>query len=222
MSRYMIELSLDQRVVLVAGGGRVAQRKLAGLLTTKAEITVVAPEATPWIKARAKSGELTFMEAPFSPDLLGLPLSPLLVYAATSDAERNREIARLCARQGVLCNSADDPGVSGFLVPAVVRQGPVTLAVGTGGRSPALSRLIKERLQRWLEPGWGELTELFGAMREEVRQGLPQVERRRHFWRQTAQAAEREGRFEDGKNKKNREWFMQQLKKMQQDADRKG
>lgn len=193
MPHYMVELVLARRAVLVVGGGQVARRKIEGLLACHAQVTVVAPELDPQVAAWVASGEVACWPERFRAGLLERKPLPFLVFAATGAADLNREVARVCHERGILCNSADDPASSGFLVPAVVRRGRVSVAVGTGGLSPALSRVLKERIDDWLEPGWGALAERFGAWRARVTAAIPEAVRRQQFWRASAQAAVREG-----------------------------
>ncbi|MBF0176754.1 MAG: bifunctional precorrin-2 dehydrogenase/sirohydrochlorin ferrochelatase [Magnetococcales bacterium] len=216
MTHYMAELILADRPVLLVGGGKVARRKLEGLLACGARVRVIAPELDPWISSRL-GGALEHVAEPFDPAHLSKDEPPVLVFAATRDARLNREIARLCRERGLLCNSADDPGVSGFLVAAVVRRGPVVVGVGSGGLSPALSRLLKERLDRWLESGWGEVALLFGSKRDLVKGTLTDASQRQRFWRDAVLAVEREGRCD---RTDNAPWFLARLeearKKMSQ------
>ncbi|MBF0455911.1 MAG: bifunctional precorrin-2 dehydrogenase/sirohydrochlorin ferrochelatase [Magnetococcales bacterium] len=208
MPNYMAELILTDRKVLLVGGGEVARRKLAGLLACQAEVLIVAPRLDPEVAEWVQQQKVHHQPGLFSPEILDQKPGFSLVFAATSQAETNREIALLCAKRGLLCNSADDPKVSGFLVPAMIRRGPVTLGVGTQGESPALSRLLKERLDGWLEPGWEDLTRLFGAMRQQVKERVHPLQKRQIFWRETALAAEREERF---LKKENLAWFEKRL-----------
>ncbi|MBF0421792.1 MAG: bifunctional precorrin-2 dehydrogenase/sirohydrochlorin ferrochelatase [Magnetococcales bacterium] len=208
MHYYMAELNLTGRLVWVAGGGVVATRKIRGLLETGAQVMVMAPEFHADICQWQAEGRLQVCAGEFDERELDREVRPALVFAATGAAQRNRQIAAYCRERGIWCNSADDPEVSGFLVPAVVRRGALTVAVGTQGASPALSRLLKERIEHWLEPGWQGLVEVFGAMRAEVVRRLADVSERRHFWRNTALLAERERRYDHGDAKI---WFMERL-----------
>nr|CRH07802.1 putative precorrin-2 dehydrogenase [Candidatus Magnetococcus massalia] len=212
MTHYMAELALTGQPVLVVGGGKVARRKLTGLLQTGARITVIAPQVCEAIKQLDQQEQIAWQMDHFSADLLDgqQPGQPhwRLVFAATGEAPLNRQIATLCAAKGLLCNSADGTTENGFHVPAMVRQGPITIGVATGGLSPALSRILKSRVEAALEPGWGGLVTLFGAMRDEVKRRLPQAQSRYTFWRQIALDAEAQQRFESTDN---RNWFNKQL-----------
>jgi siroheme synthase-like protein len=204
MSNYMAELILTNREVLLIGGGTVALRKLTGLLITGARILIVSPNLDPQIAKLVQEKRVEYLKASFGPELLEHKPRYTLVFAATSEVETNRQIAQLCAKEGILCNSADDPKVSGFLVSAMVRRGAVTVGVGTQGESPALSRLLKERIDAWLEPGWGELAQLFGLKRNDVKERINPIKKRQDFWRSTTLALQSEERY---KKTDNREWL---------------
>ncbi|MBF0296248.1 MAG: bifunctional precorrin-2 dehydrogenase/sirohydrochlorin ferrochelatase [Magnetococcales bacterium] len=206
---YMVELVLAQRPVLVVGGGQVARRKIEGLLACRAAVTVAAPEWEAGIADLAGRGVIVARAVAFTPELLEGPPVPFLVFAATATAAMNREVARLCRERGILCNSADDPCSSGFLVPAVIRRGRVGIGVGTGGLSPALSRVLKERIDAWLEPGWGGLAQAFGAWRARVVERIPDGPARQRFWRAAAQDAVADGGLERGEHDA---WFESRLR----------
>ncbi|MBF0307989.1 MAG: bifunctional precorrin-2 dehydrogenase/sirohydrochlorin ferrochelatase [Magnetococcales bacterium] len=205
MALYMVELVLRDRLVLIAGGGMVAARKVTGMLPCGARLKVVAPQACPQVEALAREGRLQWVVDTFREG--HLKEKPALVFAATGEGGTNREIARICARQGVWCNSADDPEVSGFLVPAVVRRGVISVGVGTSGNSPALARVLKERLEGWLDPQWGEVAVLFGRLRERVKERIRDGEVRSRFWREAAVAVE--GVMREGKNVE--DWLRQKI-----------
>lgn len=208
MVGYMTEMVLEGRPVLCIGGGEVAQRKLSGLLPCGPQITVIAPDLHPQVAEWVKRGRIQHQAALFSPAHLDLPPRPTLVFAATHQATLNQEIARQATQRGLLCNSSDDVASSTFLVPAVVRRGPITVGVATAGCSPALARLLKERLNIWLEPGWGEIALLFGALREQVKQAFPNPLTRQTFWRDTCLAAARERRYEEPENSR---WLAERI-----------
>lgn len=217
MANYMAELALTGKPVLMFGGGRVARRKLAGLLEAGARVTVVAPRLDPWVEVCRENEEIRHENTEYTPQRLGRAPRPWLVFALTDRPELNREIARACAKRGLLCNSADDPAVNGFFVPAVVRRGSITVGVSTGGASPALSRLIKERIDAWLEEGWGDLAALFAKLREVVQHRLDPVEARQRFWRETCLAAQSEQRYlmED-----NTDWLLARVEEALRNAPR--
>ena len=217
MSHYMVELRLEGRPTLVVGGGQVARRKIAGALRCGARVTVLSPETEPWIQEQVETGRAHHIQEAFSVAHLEATPRPILVFAATSSKALNREIAYLCTKRGLLCNSADDPKVSSFLVSAMVRRSPIVIGVGTEGHSPALSRLIKERIERWLEPGWGELARAFGEKRPLVKKLFADSESRARFWREACLAVEQEARY--AKKSGHGTWLRNRIKAMRNVLD---
>jgi precorrin-2 dehydrogenase/sirohydrochlorin ferrochelatase len=182
----MIPLFHDFRgtTVLVFGGGRVGARK-ARRFAREARVIVVAPS----FADRDGDGDSDFggaqrvRAAPRSEDVRGWVerVAPALVVAATDDPAVNAAAAAAARDFGALCNRADESGARGHgsvVVPATVREDPVTIAVSTDGTSPALSRHLRERLEADLE-GAGGMAELTADLRAELRaEGVPAPERR--------------------------------------------
>lgn len=136
---YPVFLSLTDVRVLVVGGGRVAERKVAGLVAAGAQVTVVAPWVAPAVAAQAAQVH----ERPFA---AGDCAGHRLVIAATDDPAVNAAVAAEADAAGVWVNSADDPANCTFALPAVARRGPVVVAVGSGGSSPALASHLRDRI----------------------------------------------------------------------------
>lgn len=135
---YPIVLHVRGRRAVVVGGGKVAARKVYGLLEAEADVVVIAPEAVPDIEALAAKGEIVWRKKTFAEDDLA---GAFLVIAATNDRNVNEAVAQAAA-PGQLVNVVDDPKRCDFHVPAVIRRGPLTIAVSTGGqvrRLPAAS-----------------------------------------------------------------------------------
>jgi precorrin-2 dehydrogenase/sirohydrochlorin ferrochelatase len=149
MSRALYPLSVDLqgKPVLVAGGGTVAARKLPELLRSGAEITLVAPQVSPSLERLLPAIRLE--RRPFLP---GDEQGKYLVFACTDDPAANRDIAALCRQGNILCNVADAAEAGSFHVPGVIRQGNVTVTVGTGGAAPGLTRHLKRVLAEALGP----------------------------------------------------------------------
>ncbi|MEO5365112.1 MAG: bifunctional precorrin-2 dehydrogenase/sirohydrochlorin ferrochelatase [Magnetococcus sp. WYHC-3] len=209
MPGYMVELLLTGRPVLLVGGGRVARRKLTGLQAAGARVRVVAPELCEALAGLVREGRLDWVDAPYTPDQLVVEPRPLLVFAATSTAELNCRIAADCSRAGLWCNAADSGSDAMFNVAAMLHRGQLTIGVASGGASPALSRVLKEELDRLLDPGWEALVEAFAALRPEVAAVLPAGDMRESFWRAAAQAAWQEGRQHDSQAK---DWLQSRLR----------
>lgn len=175
MSWYPIELNLEGRRAVVVGGGQVAARKVAGLLAAGAVVRVVSPRCCPDLAERQG---IEWVRQPYVADALE---DADLVFACTNDRMLNARVAIDARRVGALCNNADDPGASGFLVPAVLRHGDFTVAVGTGGVGPKLAANIRGRLASLLGPEFGILVGELRKARAQVRERVPDAGLRRQI-----------------------------------------
>jgi siroheme synthase-like protein len=164
-SYFPVSLSLTNRPCLVVGAGPVAARKARGLLDCGARVTVVAADVHPAMHALAPS--LQALEVrPYRPgDTAGFRL----VITATGDPEVDGAVAAEADAAGVWVNSADDPAHCSFILPAVHRDGAVTIAVSTGGLSPALAVWLRNRLALSAGSGLDALARLLHAARQRVR-----------------------------------------------------
>jgi len=166
MGFYPVFLELDGRRCLVVGGGAVAERKVEGLLAAGARVTVVSPTLTPQLNALLVTGRIHHEARAYQPgDLGGFDLG----FAATDDGAVNGTLAREGRSCGIWVNAADDLTNSDFILPGIVRRGSLTVAVGSGGASPALVRAVREDLERYLGPEYAELAELVADVRRELR-----------------------------------------------------
>lgn len=162
---YPVNLDVSGRLCLVVGGGRVAARKISALLLSRAVVRVVSPESCGKVRRLAEEGRVELIERAFQDDdLIGV----FLVFAATNMPAVQRRIAEQAKQRDVLLNSAENPGLSSFLVPARVRRGDLLLAVSTGGASPALSALLKRKLALQFGPEYALLVQLLAAVRQTV------------------------------------------------------
>lgn len=159
---YPVNLVLEGRRCVVIGGGSVAARKAASLLDAGAAVTVIAPEVSEEIRALP----LEVVEREYrTGDLDGA----WLAIAATDSPTVNRAIDADGRHARVWVNAADDPEACSFTLPAIVRRGPVTVAVSTAGHSPALAAWLRERIAAELGPEVAELAELLAQARDELK-----------------------------------------------------
>ena len=143
-AQYPVNLVLTDKPCLVVGGGRVALRKVDGLLTCGARVTVIAPDVHPELQANP---QVTITRRAYVEGDAGRGTPPYrLVITATDDVATNQQVHDDADAAGIWVNSADDPERCTFTLPAVVRNGPLMLTVATGGHSPALASHLKERL----------------------------------------------------------------------------
>ena len=177
MTYYPVFLRLGGERCVVIGGGAVAERKVESLLAAGARVTVVAPSLTPGLAEWAARGEIIHHpRAYLDGDLTGARLA----YAATDDESLHAELARAAAAVGVPLNVVDRPQWCTFTVPAVLRRGDLTVAVSTGGGSPALAGRARDAIGRALGPEWTRALEVLARLREHLQtQDLPGAERQR-------------------------------------------
>ena len=162
---YPAFLDLRGRRVVVVGGGPVAAAKVTELLPTGAEVVVVAPEVEPAIRESAGAGELVWQARSYEPgDLAGA----FLLLAADSPGV-NARAAGEAKRRGVLVNVADDPAHCDLITPAVVRRGELTVAISTGGSSPAFARYVRELLETAIGEEYGVVLDLVAGVRRWLR-----------------------------------------------------
>jgi siroheme synthase-like protein len=165
---YPVALILKDRHCLVVGGGRVAEHKIKGLLTSQAQVHVVAREVLPPVRALAgTAGIASIEERPYE---RGEVAGYRLVVAATGDPQTNKSIYEDAEGAGVWVNSADDPASCSFILPAVARQGPLAVAISTSGYSPALASWLKAHVVEHLGPEVAELAEILADLRSQLKQ----------------------------------------------------
>jgi hydroxymethylbilane synthase len=160
---YPISLDVRDRRVVVLGGGAVAERKVRGLLDAGAAVTLIAPTCTAALQAEAARASLEWHARPFEPsDLDGA----MLVFAAVDDDAVNARISELARERGIPINDAGDAARGDFITPAVHRTGDLTIAVETGGASPALAMRIREELRERYDESYARATVLLAHMRD--------------------------------------------------------
>ncbi len=173
MKTYPVFALIDQRPALVVGGGAVGERKVQDLLEAGARVTVVSPEITPGLAKLAEQRRIRLIKGHFTPEHLeGI----ILVVGATDDPEVNARVSAAAQARGIWVNIADAPELCTFIVPAQVKRGPLTIAISTGGASPALARRLREDLEAFFGPEYGAYLTLLQAVREKVletRRGNP-------------------------------------------------
>lgn len=163
---YPVYLNLKGRRCVVVGGGTIAQDKIIKLLESGAVVSVVSPDATPVIQSLANEGRLEWTPREYRPgDLYGA----FLGIAATNRRDVNRCIFEEAEEHGILLNVVDDPVLCSFIAPAIVKRGQVTMAISTGGASPALARKLRESLEDSPALQWADLAPVLSRVRREIK-----------------------------------------------------
>ena len=164
---YPVYLNLAGKRCVIIGGGTIAQGKLRALLDAGCKITLISPDATPGIKKAAQQGDIEWQERVYQPgDLAGA----FIGVAATNVWHVNQEIFQEAERLGVLLNVVDDPDLCTFIAPSIVKRGPVTMAISTGGASPALARKLRETLAEHPALEWADLANVLSIARKEIKE----------------------------------------------------
>lgn len=169
---FPISLLLEGRPCLVVGGRATAQLRVEGLLEAGAVVTVIAPEVTGEVAALP----VTLHRRAFAAgDTKGF----VLVVSATGDPEVDAKVHADGREHGALVNAVDNPASCDLYLPAVLRRGPVTVAISTGGASPAIASWARDRIESALGETTGELAHLVARVRDDIRssgtssEGLP-------------------------------------------------
>lgn len=165
MRYYPVNLNVKNRPCLVVGGGGVGTRKVNTLLECGAKVTVVSCKVSQQVKQWAAENRIVLKRRDYrQTDLEGM----FLVVGATDDDSLNLSISRDAEERGKLCNIADRPAACNFILPAIVSQGDLTIAISTGGQSPALAKKLRKDLQKQFGPVYKKALELLGAVRRKL------------------------------------------------------
>ena len=165
MRYYPIHLDIKNRDCLIVGGGVVATRKVSTLIECGARVTVVSPDPTPELTKLASEGSVTLKKRAYrKDDLTGM----FLVIGATDDERLNRQISKDAEQAQILCNIADRPEVCNFILPSIVRRGDLVITISTSGKSPALAKHLRQKLETQFGPEYADFLLLMGAVRRRL------------------------------------------------------
>ncbi|WP_429161852.1 siroheme synthase CysG [Aeromonas media] len=170
---------LDNKPVLLVGGGEVAERKARLLLDAGAQLTVVAPELDPELAERADNGSIEWLAGEFAPAQL---TGKWLVVAATDRREVNALVYQSANQARIFANVVDDPKRSSFIMPSIIDRSPLMVAISSGGKAPVLARLLREKLEALLPQHLGAVAAFAGSLRERVKARFASMGERRRFW----------------------------------------
>jgi precorrin-2 dehydrogenase/sirohydrochlorin ferrochelatase len=176
---YPLFLDITGRKCVVVGGGNVAERKVERLLACGARVEVVEKSLTPLLAAWNGEGKVVHRDADYAGSCL---VGAFLVIGATDDEVVNGRIARDARALGIPVNIVDDPARCDFILPSIVERGDLSIAISTGGRSPALAKRIRRELEAVYGPEYAILLEILGELRGKViAGGRPSDENRSCF-----------------------------------------
>ncbi len=177
---YIACLKLSGRRCLVVGAGEVGLEKVEGLLACDAAVTVIAPEAHPTISELAAEGSIGWEKRPYAgeADLDGA----FMVIAASDDSEVNIGVFDDAERRAMLVNVVDVPPLCSFILPAIVRTGPLAIAISTAGASPALAKRMKREVAEMFGEPYARLAVILNDARGWAKGTLPTYQDRKRFF----------------------------------------
>ncbi len=176
---YIACLRLSGRRCVVVGGGEVGLEKVEGLLACDGDVTLIAPDAVPELQALADEGSIRWERRAYeSVDLEGA----LIAIAATNDTDINIRVFDDAERRAMLVNVVDVPPLCNFILPAIVRTGPLAVAISTAGASPALAKRMKREIGDLFGEPYATLAVLLNDARGWAKATLPTYQDRKEFF----------------------------------------
>lgn len=176
---YVACLTLAERPCLVVGGGEVGLEKVEGLLACGAAVTLVAPDAVAELETYAREGAIGWEQRPYrAADVDG----KLIAIAATDNTDVNIAVYEDAERRQMLINVVDVPPLCNFILPAIVRSGPLAIAISTAGASPALAKRMKREIGELFGEEYAQLALLLNEVRGWAKDTLPTYRDRREFF----------------------------------------
>jgi precorrin-2 dehydrogenase/sirohydrochlorin ferrochelatase len=176
---YIACLKLTGRRCLVVGGGDVGLEKVEGLLASNADVLLVAPDAHPALQDLAREGSITWTRREYLPtDLDGC----LIAIAATNVTEVNIQVHNDAEQRAMLVNVADVPPLCNFILPAIVRSGPLAVAISTAGASPALAKRMKREISELFGEAYADLAVMLNDVRGWAKGTVPTYQDRKVFF----------------------------------------
>jgi siroheme synthase-like protein len=176
---YIACLRLTGRRCVVVGGGNVGLEKVEGLLACDADVTLIAPDAIAPLRDLADEGSIAWARRPYATGDLE---ATFMVVAATNDTDVNIRVFDDAERRAMLVNVVDVPPLCNFILPAIVRQGPLAIAISTAGASPALAKRLKREIGAVYGEPYARLAVILNDARGWAKATLPTYQDRKEFF----------------------------------------
>jgi siroheme synthase-like protein len=177
---YIACLRLKGRRCLVIGGGEIGLEKVEGLLACDGDVTLIAPDAVDELRTLAEEGSIGWERREYAgpQDLEGV----FIVIAATDDTDINIRVYEDAERRAMLVNIVDVPPLCNFILPAIVRTGPLAIAISTAGASPALAKRMKRQIADEYGEPYARLAVMLNDARGWAKGTLPTYQDRKDFF----------------------------------------
>ncbi len=177
---YIACLRLKGRVCKVVGGGEVGLEKVEGLLACGGDVTLIAPEAVPQLRELAAEGSIAWERREYAgPEDLD---RTFVVIACTDDTDTNIRVYEDAEARAMLVNIVDVPPLCNFILPAIVRTGPLAIAISTAGASPALAKRMKREIAELFGDEYARLAVMLNDVRGWAKGTLPTYQDRKGFF----------------------------------------
>jgi precorrin-2 dehydrogenase / sirohydrochlorin ferrochelatase len=176
---YIACLKLTGRRCVVVGGGEIGLEKVEGLLACDGSVVLVAPEAVPELEQLAAEGSIEWLRRDYEPGDLE---RTFIAIAATDDTDTNIRVYEDAERRAMLVNIVDVPPLCNFILPAIVRTGPLAIAISTAGASPALAKRIKRQIADEFGAEYARLAIMLNDVRGWAKGTLPTYQDRKAFF----------------------------------------
>ncbi|EAQ51757.1 MULTISPECIES: bifunctional precorrin-2 dehydrogenase/sirohydrochlorin ferrochelatase [Vibrio] len=180
MRYFPMFLDVENKPILVVGGGEVACRKVDSLLRAGANVTLVSPKVAPYLKELADEDKLRWVQNFYSSQLISK--NYLQVWATTDNPNLNHQVHNDAKKMGILVNVVDDLPYCDFITPSMINRGRIQIAISSGGASPVLVRNIREKLETVLPQNIGLIADFGASKRNSIKESFPTVDERRKFW----------------------------------------
>ncbi len=162
---FPVLINLEKFPCLVVGGGDVALRKVLSLLEFNAYITVISPRLCKPLTKLSVEKKITIIRKPYSKEFLeGIKI----VFCATNNEKINQTVFQHCGEKGILINSADNPALCDFILPANVKRGNLTISIASQGKAPFFTRIIKKKIETFIPPIYSDIADFAGDFRKKT------------------------------------------------------
>ncbi len=180
---YPLYIDLEGKKVSVIGGGKVSERKVLSLLRCGADVTVISPTITEKLRNLFNKGKIRYLPKAYEKDDL---MESFLVISAVGEKEINRKVSEEVESTCCLFNAVDDPEVSNFIVPSLIKRGRLLIAISTSGVSPALSKKIRKELEKSYGREYALFLNMVEGIRKRLLRDIPEERKRKKIFQHLA------------------------------------
>ena len=177
---YPACLDIKGKKCVVVGGGEVAERKVNLLLKCGAEVSIVSPNLTRRLKELNSKGKIKFLKGEFKEKYLK---DIFLVIGATDNCNVNFKVYESANKKNILVNIVDSPELCNFIVPSIVERGDLTIAISTGGKSPALAKKLRKELEDRYGFEYAKFLNLMGNLRKRISSQIMDKRKREEIYK---------------------------------------